>query len=100
MRAIHDGTLQAGARCVLCIRPENLILGEPAAGAHNTLRGRISLAAYLGNTLRYEVDVGNGSTFRTDIGDPWHHEQLLAGTEVSLTCSVASTLAISGDEPS
>ena len=61
-----------------------------------SLSGTIAFSAYLGNTLRYDIDLG-GTTFKADVGDPWHHEQLPMGARVDLSCSVASTLAIPAD---
>jgi ABC-type Fe3+/spermidine/putrescine transport system ATPase subunit len=95
--AIHDGRLSAGARCVVCIRPENLALDIHPGGDRNQFRGQIAFSAYLGNALRYDVDLGGGATFRVDIGDPWHHEQLAEGTPVALSCPIGSTLAIPAD---
>jgi ABC-type Fe3+/spermidine/putrescine transport system ATPase subunit len=95
--AIFDKRLQAGDRCVICIRPENAAVDGESGGERNRLKGKISFAAYLGNTLRYDVDLGNGVTFKADVGDPWHHEQLPMGKPVTLSCLVASTLAIPAD---
>ena len=94
LTAIHDERLRTGDPCVICIRPENLALGAQSGGERNSLQGRISFAAYLGNTLRYDIDLGRGVTFKTDIRDPWHHEELPMGSSVTLTCPVSSTLAI------
>lgn len=93
LAAIHDERLHPGDRCVLCIRPENLAL-DAAGDDRNRFKGRIALAAYLGNTLRYDIDLGGGVTFKADIGDPWHHELLPAGTPVTVSCAPGSTLAI------
>ena len=95
--AIHEAPLRVGERCVICIRPENVALGAPLNGERNRLAGRISFAAYLGNTLRYDVELGSGVIFKADVGDPWHHEQLAMGTPVALSCPVGSTLAIPAD---
>jgi len=95
--AIYDERLRVGDRCVICIRPENAAVDGESGGERNHLKGKISFAAYLGNTLRYDVDLGNGVTFKTDVGDPWHHEQLPMGKPVTLSCLVASTLAIPAD---
>ena len=95
--AIYDERLRVGDRCVICIRPENAAVDGQAGGERNQLKGRISFAAYLGNTLRYDVDLGNGVTFKADVGDPWHHEQFPTGKPVTLSCPVASTLAIPAD---
>jgi spermidine/putrescine ABC transporter ATP-binding subunit len=94
LAAIHSEPLGVGERCVLCIRPENLALDTAGDSTRNRFAGTVSFSAYLGNTLRYDVDVGGGITFKVDAGDPWHDEQLPIGRSVELTCSVASTLAI------
>jgi ABC-type Fe3+/spermidine/putrescine transport system ATPase subunit len=95
--AVHDERLRAGDRCWICIRPENLTLNEASGGERNRFSGRIVLTAYLGNTLRYDVDLGGGAVFKVDVADPWHHEQLQLGSPVTLGCSIASTLALPAD---
>ncbi len=95
--AVHDERLRVGDRCVICIRPENAAVDGDSGGERNQLRGQISFAAYLGNTLRYDVDLGNGVVFKADVGDPWHHEQFPMGQSVTLSCPVGSTLAIPAD---
>ena len=95
--AIHDERLRPGEQCVICIRPENLALNTPSGGERNHFKGKIAFTAYLGNTLRYDVDLGGSVNFKVDIGDPWHHEQLPIGTPVALSCPIGSTLAIPAD---
>ncbi len=89
----QDDRFRPGDRCVLCVRPENAAL-DGAASDQNVFRGRISFAAYLGNTLRYDVDLGSGIVFKADIRDPLHHEQLPAGSAVELRFAAASAVAI------
>jgi iron(III) transport system ATP-binding protein len=83
--------VEIGARCVLAVRPENLALG---GDGENVVEGRVSLTAYLGNTLRYDVETDAGLVLKVDVRDPWHHDPLPAGRAVRLTCpaSVALTL--------
>ena len=95
LRALPNGALAPGSRCVICIRPENIALG--AAGGENRAKGRISFAAYLGHTLRYDVDLGQGATFKVDIRDPWHHEPLAVGAPVELSFPPSGTVAIADD---
>jgi len=80
-----------GARCVIAVRPENVALG---GAGENGVDGRITFAAYLGNTLRYDVETARGAVLKVDIRDPWHHELLPAGhaVRVSFPASVALTL--------
>ena len=80
-----------GARCILAVRPENLALD---GGGENAVEGKVLLASYLGNTLRYDVAVTDGSVLKVDIGDPWHHLPLAAGTAVRVTFPASVALAL------
>jgi ABC-type Fe3+/spermidine/putrescine transport system ATPase subunit len=88
----------AGGRCVLAIRPENIALGteDHPPGADNALRGRVVLTAYLGNTLRYDVEVA-GTTLKVDVRDVWHHEPLPAGAIVRLGFPASAALTLPDD---
>jgi len=92
--ALHDERLKPGDRCILCIRPENGSFVSEAAVGRNLVKGRIAFAAYLGNALRYDVELAPGVIFKVDIRDPWHHEQLPMGSAVSVSFPVTSTVAI------
>ncbi len=96
IRARPNGQLKAGDRCVICVRPE-IITIDGAAPADNSARGAIVFAAYMGNTLRYDVELGQGVVFKADVRDPWHHRQFPAGTTVGLGFPASSTVAISAD---
>ncbi|MFM9884232.1 MAG: ABC transporter ATP-binding protein [Burkholderiales bacterium] len=92
--ATADQRVRVGGRCVICIRPENINVAGTGASDINRLNGQITFTAYLGNTIRYDVDLGKGTTFKADIRDPRHHKALPMGTAVSLTFSASSALAI------
>ena len=94
LSALPDARLRPGDRCVICIRPENIEVNGPVDAKHNSFKGPITFAAYLGNTLRYDVDLGHGVTFKADVQDPWHHVELPTGTMVGLSFLIGSTLAI------
>ena len=94
LSALLDERLRAGDQCILCIRPENAAFGNAAGTGNNLLHGRIAFAAYLGNALRYDVELASDAIFKVDIRDPWHHEQLPMGSAVSVSFPVSSTVAI------
>jgi ABC-type Fe3+/spermidine/putrescine transport system ATPase subunit len=98
LTALPDERFRAGDACVVCVRPENVALddGAPAEG-RNAVRGKIAFAAYLGNTLRYDVDLGGGVTFKADVRDALRHVELCGGTAVGLGFSVGATVAIPAD---
>jgi len=94
LAAVMDERFRPGDRCVVSIRPENATLDGEAAPGRNMVKGNIVFAAYLGNTLRYDVDLGKGVVFKVDIRDPWHHEQRPMGTPVSVSFEASSTVAM------
>ena len=100
---LGEGTAGVGRPCVLAIRPENVTVGPPGAspssGTGNRCLGRIALAAYLGNTLRYDVEAAGGLTLKADVRDAWHHEPLARGTPVTLDFPSSVTLALPDDVP-
>jgi len=83
--------VEVGARCVLAVRPENVTLDAPA---DNLFDGHVTFASYLGNALRYEVEVESGLLLKVDVGDAWHHEPLAPGqaVRVGFPATVALTL--------
>ncbi len=94
VRARPASTVQVGGRCVLAVRPENIAL---APAGENNFQGRIVLAAYLGNTLRYDLEVAGGLVVKVDVRDPWHHEPLATGTIVTGSFPASTALTL-GDE--
>ncbi|OGL27278.1 MAG: spermidine/putrescine ABC transporter ATP-binding protein [Candidatus Rokubacteria bacterium RIFCSPLOWO2_12_FULL_69_21] len=98
-RAMPNSGIALGAACVLAIRPENVAIGGGPAAAPdgNVIRGRVAFASYLGNTLRYDVEVEGGQVVKADIRDPWHHEPFALGQAVAVSFPPSVTLAIADD---
>ena len=94
LRALPSVRLKSGDRCVACIRPENITIDGMASAPGNFVRGTVAFAAYLGNTLRYDVDLGRAISFKADVRDPWHHEPFPMGSTVGLSFPGGSTVAI------
>jgi iron(III) transport system ATP-binding protein len=92
--ALFDPRFKAGDRCILCVRPENADVDGDAAADRNHLMGRITFAAYLGNSLRYDVEVAPGVIFKVDIRDPWHHPVLPTDSTVTVSFPASSTVPI------
>ena len=63
----------------------------------NVVRARVALVSYLGNTLRYDLETASGLVLKVDIRDPWHHDPLPIGHEVTATFPASVTLAVSDD---
>ena len=80
---------------MLCIRPENARLGGESAADENIAEGRITFAAYLGNAVRYDIELAPNLVFKLDIRDPWHHELLPTGAAVTVRFPAGTTVAVS-----
>jgi len=94
---LEDLEFKAGDPCILCIRPENVRVNEETTAERNTTKGRITFAAYLGNALRYDIELAPNLVFKVDIRDPWHHEVLPIGSHVTVSFPPTSTIAIRGE---
>ena len=94
LAARYDPRFRPGDACVLSIRPENALLDADVPSGFNRLPGRISFAAYLGNAVRYDVDVGNGGLFKVDIRDAWHHRPRETGSAVTVSFAPVATVAV------
>jgi spermidine/putrescine ABC transporter ATP-binding subunit len=92
----RPGEVEVGQACVVAVRPENLSLPGDVGG-DNRVEGRIVLAAYLGSTLRYDVEVA-GMTLKVDIRDAWHHEPMAPGSGVALSFPATAALSLPADE--
>ncbi len=88
------GPVCARPACVLAVRPENVALD---GAGENVVAGRVRLAAYLGNTLRYDIETATGLVLKVDVGDPWHHEVLPAGRPVRVAFPASVTLVLRDD---
>jgi ABC-type Fe3+/spermidine/putrescine transport system ATPase subunit len=98
MQGVTADTFAPGTPAVLTIRPEHLTLnggagagdiGGTAGGDAVTIAGRLVLAQFLGNQIRYEVEAG-GVTLRVDVSDPHAYERLRPGHEVRVGFRVAA----------
>ncbi|MDI6895611.1 MAG: ABC transporter ATP-binding protein [Bacillota bacterium] len=88
--------LAVGDRVVLTVRPEALSLHRAgsagrAVPGRNVMRGVVREGAFLGNTVDYRVEVGDGSVLRVQ-GSPV--EILELGAEVDLSFSPSSAWLI------
>jgi ABC-type Fe3+/spermidine/putrescine transport system ATPase subunit len=92
--AAFDERFVVGSRCILAIRPENIEADGVVPPDANVLSGRITFAAYLGHTLRYDVELAPGVGFKIDMHDIWHRPELPVGSTVKVSFAVASTVAI------
>jgi iron(III) transport system ATP-binding protein len=88
--------LAAGDSCMICVRPETAAIGEMDATREdcNRISGTVSFASFIGNTIRYDVEIGGGIIFRVDVQNPRDHKPHAMGERVYVIFSTKTTLAI------
>ncbi len=96
MICIFEKPFKPGDRCMTSVRPETASIGqtEGGQGEVNALSGTVSFASYIGNTIRYDVELKNGKIFKVDIQNPWYHQVLPLGEKVVVTFPQQITLGI------
>ena len=91
-----DVRLASGDKCMICVRPETASIGKEEAPQEsvNYIQGTVGFASFIGNTIRYDVEIGSGLTFRVDVQNPRDHQPYAIGDVVTVTFTARSTLAI------
>ncbi|MCJ7505470.1 ABC transporter ATP-binding protein [Candidatus Bathyarchaeota archaeon] len=87
----HDGEIAVGSTVLISFRPEVVEMEEDGkvAGAVNQIEGRIRIASYLGDMVRYEVEAKD-KIFRVDIHNPAGKKLFAEGKNVRLSFSSSS----------
>ena len=93
---LSDGRFKAGDRCMISVRPETASISksEEAQEGFNWVSGSVSFAYYIGNTIRYDVEIGGDIIFKVDIQNPWDHRPLSIGEEVYIRFPIKTALGI------
>ena len=60
----------------------------------NCIPGTVSFASYIGNTVRYDVEIGEGLIFKVDVQNPWDHKPYPMGEKVFVFFPVKTSLGI------
>lgn len=83
---IQDADIPVGADVLLSFRPEAVEIEDSmnAAKSKNTIEGKVRLASYLGDMVRYEVEAKN-RTFRVDVHNPVGKKLFSDGEKVQLS---------------
>ncbi|MCX5908945.1 MAG: ABC transporter ATP-binding protein [Deltaproteobacteria bacterium] len=93
---ISEDTFKAGDPCMISVRPETASLDamEDPSEENNFIPGTVNFASYIGNTIRYDIDIGQGQIFKVDVQNPWDHRALPIGERVKVYFPKKVTLGI------
>ena len=87
---------EPGDRCMISVRPETASISssEDKQKGVNCIGGTVSFAYYIGNTIRYDVEIDHETLFKIDIQNPVDHKPFSLGEKVFVSFPVKSTLGI------
>ncbi len=72
MQCLLDKQLREGDACKISVRPEVASIGLPteATNGMNAICGTVSFASYIGNAIRYDIELDRETIFRVDVQNP------------------------------
>ena len=98
LKGVGDGRLRENDPCIVTIRPETAsieqIPGTEAETGFNRIEGLVNFTYYCGNSLRYDVDAGEGFIFKADCHGLHQHVAIPIGAKVAVSFSAEVTLGI------
>jgi len=91
-----------GDRCMVSVRPEaaSISQSEEAQQGFNCIGGTVGFASYIGNTIRYDVEINREIVFKVDIQNPWGYQPFSIGEKVYVSFPIKTTIGIPLTPPS
>ena len=91
-----DEQYKPGDRCMISVRPETASIrqSEDTQKEFNRIAGTVSFASYIGNTIRYDVEINSEIIFKVDIQNPWGYQPFSIGEKVYVSFPIKTTLGI------
>jgi len=96
-----DEPFKRGDHCTISVRPESALISqsENRQKEFNCIAGTVSFAYYIGNTIRYDVEIDSGMLFKVDIQNPIEHKPFSMGEKVYVSFPIKTTIGIPATTP-
>ena len=93
----HD-RLKPGDQCMITVRPETASVSnsEETQKGFNCIAGTVSFAYYMGNTIRYDLEVNHEALFKVDVQNPVEHKPFSIGEKIYVSFPVKTSIGIPG----
>ena len=87
---------------MVSVRPEaaSISQSEEAQQGFNCIGGTVGFASYIGNTIRYDVEINREIIFKVDIQNPWGYQPFSIGEKVYVSFPIKTTIGIPLTPPS
>jgi len=97
IKCLHEERFREGDPCTISVRPETAMIrnqGERPNGNMNSISGKVSFASYIGNAIRYDIELDEATIFKVDVQNPWDQQPYAIDTRVDVHFPVQITLGI------
>jgi spermidine/putrescine ABC transporter ATP-binding subunit len=96
IQCLQDKRVHMGAPCKVSVRPEVASIDGPDGEQNgmNALCGKVSFASYIGNTVRYDIELDPQTVFKVDVQNPLNQRPFPINQKVSVRFPVRVTLGI------
>jgi spermidine/putrescine ABC transporter ATP-binding subunit len=98
IRCPHENRFRSGDPCRISVRPETATITDldqpPEGEPGNKLSGTVSFASYIGNTIRYDIELDRENIFKVDVQNPWNRLPFPIQKRVNIYFPIPITLGI------
>jgi ABC-type Fe3+/spermidine/putrescine transport system ATPase subunit len=96
IKCLYEGGFKTGDACKVAVRPEvaTICSSDETSDDTNRIAGEISFASYIGNTIRYDIELDQETLFKVDVQNPWNQKPFPISQKVHVRFPVQITLGI------
>ena len=97
VKCIFEGRFKTGEACKVTVRPEVASIfgnGDQMGDDVNRITGKVSFASYIGNAIRYDIELDRETIFKVDVQNPWNQQPFPIGQQVHVCFPIQITLGI------
>jgi len=96
IKCLDEGRLMPGSPCKVSVRPEVASICDTAEASDdmNLIAGKVSFASYIGNAIRYDIELDSETIFKVDVQNPWDQQPFPIAENVHVRFPAQITLGI------
>ena len=96
IKCIFEARFKTGEACKVTVRPEVASISntEETGNETNRINGKVSFASYIGNAIRYDIELDLETIFKVDVQNPWNQQPFPIGEKVHVNFPIQITLGI------
>jgi ABC-type Fe3+/spermidine/putrescine transport system ATPase subunit len=96
LKCVFEGRFKTGEACKVTVRPEvaSICNSDETSDEMNLIAGKVNFASYIGNTIRYDIELDPETLFKVDVQNPWNQKPFPIDEKVHVRFPIQITLGI------